>query len=51
MTILNVSTAPGDFHTIQAAVNAAMNDDTIEIAPGVGRDELAAKTEARLVDA
>jgi hypothetical protein len=34
VTILNVSTAPGDFHTIQDAVNAAVNGDTIEIAPG-----------------
>jgi len=37
---LNVSTAPGDFHTIQAAVNAAMNDDTIEIAPGTYREQV-----------
>jgi parallel beta-helix repeat protein len=28
------STAPGDFHTIQAAVNAATSGDTIKVAPG-----------------
>ena len=29
------STKAGDFHTIQAAVNAANNGDTIKVAPGV----------------
>ena len=29
------STKPADFHTIQAAVNAASNGDTIKVAPGV----------------
>ena len=29
------STKAGDFHTIQAAVNAASNGDTIKVAPGV----------------
>jgi Ca2+-binding RTX toxin-like protein len=38
--ILNVGTAPGDFPTIQAAVNAAANGDTIEIAAGTYREQV-----------
>jgi hypothetical protein len=37
---LNVGTAPGDFPTIQAAVNAAANGDTIEIAAGTYREQV-----------
>ncbi len=40
MPILNVGTAPGDFTTIQAAVNAAANGDTIEIAAGTYREQV-----------
>jgi Ca2+-binding RTX toxin-like protein len=38
--ILNVGTAPGDFTTIQAAVNAAVNGDTIQIAAGTYREQV-----------
>ena len=40
MPILNVGTAPGDFTTIQAAVNAAVNGDTIQIAAGTYREQV-----------
>ena len=40
MSILHVGTGlPGDFATIQAAVNAAVNGDTIDIAAGTYREQ------------
>ena len=40
MSILHVGTGPGDFDTIQDAVNAAVNGDTIEIAAGTYREQV-----------
>ena len=40
MSILHVRTGPGDFATIQAAVDAAANGDTIDIAAGTYREQV-----------